>query len=116
MYRLLIVTTDQATKDMLAAMEGWEALGVKPPRVRETVEDAVECMKKHPIDAIAVEDAPEPLAVDPHAAGKLSDGNASLEARLFHPGGYKVYVIHRPPVRHRSARGAPRRREGAPPS
>ena len=58
MYRLLIVTTDQATKDMLAAMEGWEALGVKPPRVRETVEDAVECMKKHPIDAIAVEDAP----------------------------------------------------------
>src|SRR5699024_2587158 len=52
------------TKDMLAAMEGWEALGVKPPRVRETVEDAVECMKKHPIDAIAVEDAPAfaPLA------------------------------------------------------
>ena len=58
MYRLLIVTTDQATKDMLASMEGWEALGVKPPRVRETVEDAVECMKKHPIDAIAIEDAP----------------------------------------------------------
>ena len=43
MYRLLIVTTNQATKDMLASMEGWEALGVKPPRVRETVEDAVEC-------------------------------------------------------------------------
>lgn len=64
MYRLLIVTTNQATKDMLASMEGWEALGVKPPRVRETVEDAVECMKKHPIDAIAVEDAPvfAPLA------------------------------------------------------
>lgn len=58
MYRLLIVTTNQATKDMLASMAGWEALGVKPPRVRETVEDAVEYMKKHPIDAIAVEDAP----------------------------------------------------------
>ena len=64
MYRLLIVTTNQATKDMLASMAGWEALGVKPPRVRETVEEAVECMKKHPIDAIAVEDAPvfAPLA------------------------------------------------------
>ena len=58
MYRLLIVTTDRATKDMFASMQGWEALGVKPPRVRETVEEAVECMHKHPIDAIAVEDAP----------------------------------------------------------
>ena len=25
-YRLLIVTTNQATKDMLASMEGWEAV------------------------------------------------------------------------------------------
>ena len=38
MYRLLIVTTNQATKDMLASMEGWEALGVKPPRVLSTDE------------------------------------------------------------------------------
>ena len=47
MYRLLIVTTNQATKDMLASMEGWEALGVKPPRVRETVEDAVKELWDH---------------------------------------------------------------------
>ena len=32
---------------MLAAMEGWEALGVKPPRVRETVEDAVAVSYTH---------------------------------------------------------------------
>ena len=59
MYRLLIVTTNRDVKEMFASMEGWEALDVKPPRVRESVEDAVECMKKHPIDAIAVEELPE---------------------------------------------------------
>lgn len=58
MYRLLIVTNDQCVKDRIAAMEGWESLGFKPPRVRSTVEEAVECMEKHPIDAIAVDADP----------------------------------------------------------
>lgn len=58
MYRLLIVTDEQRVKDMFSSMEGWEAMGIKPPRLRSSVEEAVECMHKHPIDAIAVDDAP----------------------------------------------------------
>lgn len=63
MYRLLIVTDDQRVNEMFASMEGWEAMGIKPPRLRASVEEAVECMQKHHIDAIAVDDSPafEPL-------------------------------------------------------
>lgn len=62
-YRLLIVTDDQRVRDMFASMEGWEAMGIKPPRLRASVEEAVECMHKHHIDAIAVDALPalEPL-------------------------------------------------------
>lgn len=58
MYRLLIVTDDQSVKDRISAMEGWETLGFKPPRIRSTVEEAKECMARHPIDAIAVDQEP----------------------------------------------------------
>jgi len=57
-YRLLIVTENQNVNDMITAMQGWEKLGFKPPRLRATAEEAVECMKKHHIDAIAVDHAP----------------------------------------------------------
>jgi len=57
-YRLLIVTENQSVNDMITGMQGWEKLGFKPPRLRATAEEAVECMKKHHIDAIAVEHAP----------------------------------------------------------
>ncbi len=58
MYRLLIVTENQNVNDMITAMQGWEKLGFKPPRLRFTVEDAVACMGKHHIDAIAMDCAP----------------------------------------------------------
>ena len=58
MYRLLIVTENQSVNDMITAMQGWEKLGFKPPRLRATVQEAVECMHKHHIDAIAVDHAP----------------------------------------------------------
>ena len=58
MYRLLIVTENQQVNDMITAMQGWEKLGFKPPRLRSTMEAAVECLQKHPIDAIAVDHAP----------------------------------------------------------
>lgn len=61
MYRLLIVTGNQNVKDMFAAMEGWETMGFKPPRLRESMDEAVECMHKHHIDAIALD---EGLAFD----------------------------------------------------
>lgn len=57
MYRLLIVTEDQAVWDMFAAMEGWEAMGFKTPRLRRSVDEAIECMHKHHIDAIALDDS-----------------------------------------------------------
>ena len=58
MYRLLIVTEKQTVRDMFATMEGWEAMGFKQPRLRATTAEALECMEKHHIDAIAVDDAP----------------------------------------------------------
>lgn len=58
MYRLLIVTENQNVIDMFASMDGWEAIGFKAPRLRSSVDEAVECMHKHAIDAIAVDQSP----------------------------------------------------------
>lgn len=58
MYRLLIVTGNQNVNDMISGMQGWEKLGFKPPRLRATTEEAVECMNRHHIDAIAVDNDP----------------------------------------------------------
>lgn len=58
MYRLLIVTNAPNVKDRLEAMQGWEILGFKPPRIRTNLEEAVECIHRHHIDAIAVEPNP----------------------------------------------------------
>lgn len=55
MYRLLIVTENQTVEDMFGAMTGWETMGFKPPRIRTTCGDALECMRKHAIDAIAID-------------------------------------------------------------
>lgn len=55
MYRLLIVTENQAVTDMITAMQGWEKLGFKAPRLRSTADEAVACMQKHHIDAVAVD-------------------------------------------------------------
>lgn len=63
MYRLLIVTGKQEVQELFASLQGWDALGFKPPRLRDSVEAALECMRKHHIDAMAIDDAPafEPL-------------------------------------------------------
>lgn len=58
MYRLLIVTENPNVNDRIAAMQGWEKLGFKPPRLRATVKEAMECLGRHHIDAIAVDHAP----------------------------------------------------------
>lgn len=57
MYRLLIVTKDARVEAMFGSMEGWEALGFKHPRIRQSMEEAIACMHKHHIDAIAVDNA-----------------------------------------------------------
>ncbi len=61
MYRLLIVTEKQNVREMFEGMSGWEVFGFKPPRLRTTTEDALSCMEKHHIDAIAM-DATETFA------------------------------------------------------
>ncbi len=58
MFRLLIVSERKPVEAMFASMEGWESMGYRPPRVRTTSEDALLCMQKHHIDAIAVDDNP----------------------------------------------------------
>ena len=59
MYRLLIVTEDPKMKEMITGMDGWQALGVKPPHLRATAEEAVEFLNSRHTDAIAVDDTPE---------------------------------------------------------
>lgn len=58
MFRLLIVSGKDSVETMFASMEGWESMGYRPPRVRKTTEDALQCMQKHHIDAIAIDDDP----------------------------------------------------------
>ncbi len=58
-YRLLIVTRDPRVEAMFDSMQGWETIGFKQPRLRKTFTEAVECMRKHHIDAIAVDNDPE---------------------------------------------------------
>ena len=55
MYRLLIVTEKQSVRDMFEGMSGWEVMGFKQPRLRATTEEAIACMEKHHIDAIAMD-------------------------------------------------------------
>ena len=45
MYRLLIVTGNPNVKEMLTAMEGWEKMGFKPPRLFDTAEAAMEGLR-----------------------------------------------------------------------
>ncbi len=56
MYRLLIVTEKQSVRDMFEGMSGWEVMGFKQPRLRATTEEALACMEKHHIDAIAMDE------------------------------------------------------------
>jgi len=41
---------------MINEITGWETIGFKPPRIRKTFADAVECMGKHHIDAIGIDE------------------------------------------------------------
>ena len=56
MYRLLIVTKSPTIEKMFNGIDGWETMGFKPPRVRKTFEDALDCMSKHHIDAIGIDE------------------------------------------------------------
>ena len=53
MYKLLLVTNDQAVRDAFAAV-AWENLGFKQPRMAATVEDALCSLKTYHSDAIAI--------------------------------------------------------------
>lgn len=56
MYRLLIVTKSPTIEKLFTETNGWETMGFKPPRVRKTFDDAVECMHKHHIDAVGIDE------------------------------------------------------------
>jgi hypothetical protein len=55
-YRLLIVTKSPTIEKTFLESAGWETMGFKPPRIRKSVEDAIECMGKHHIDAVGIDD------------------------------------------------------------
>ena len=54
MYRLLIITGKDALRDMFAEMR--PALGFKAPHFRRNLEGVKDCLQKHRIDAIALDD------------------------------------------------------------
>ena len=53
MYKLLLATDQQAYIDVFSKTETFESLGFRTPRIVGSVESAVECLKKHHVDAIA---------------------------------------------------------------
>lgn len=61
MYRLLIVTKSPTIEKMFNGISGWETMGFKTPRLRKTFEDALDCMRKHHIDAIGIDEGFEDL-------------------------------------------------------
>ena len=53
MYKLLLVTNDQAVRDAFAAV-AWENMGFKQPRMAANVEEAIASLKAYHADAIAI--------------------------------------------------------------
>ena len=53
MYKLLLVTNNQAVRDAFAAL-AWENMGFKAPRQASNVEEAVASLKAYHADAIAI--------------------------------------------------------------
>lgn len=94
MYKLLLVTSDQAVRDAFAAV-AWENLGFKEPRMAAGVEEAMASLKAYHADAVAValpadEDAAltklllgaypdKPLMAAPAKSGEVE--NFTLELR-----------------------------------
>lgn len=56
MYRLLIVTKSPTIEQVFTGIDGWETMGFKTPRIRKTFDEAVECMQKHHIDAVGIDE------------------------------------------------------------
>ncbi len=53
MYKLLLATDQQVYIDVFTQAETFEKLGFRAPRIVNSVEAAIECLKKHHVDAIA---------------------------------------------------------------
>lgn len=53
MYKLLLATDRQEIRDVFEQMESWEALGFRSPRIADSAESAIACLKAHHVDAIA---------------------------------------------------------------
>lgn len=59
MYKLLLATDQQDCIEVFSQAEAFENLGFRAPRIVQTVDAAIECLKKHHIDAIAYHFSPE---------------------------------------------------------
>ena len=53
MYKLLLVTNNQAVRDAFDAL-AWENMGFKPPRKAANMEEALASLKAYHADAVAV--------------------------------------------------------------
>ena len=53
MYKLLLATDRQEIRDVFEQVESWEALGFRTPRVADSAQGAIACLKAHHVDAIA---------------------------------------------------------------
>ena len=74
MYKLLLVTNDQAVRDAFTALS-WEDMGFKQPRMAADAGEALASLKAHHADAIAVA---LPAAEDAELFGRLMQAYPNL--------------------------------------
>ena len=54
MYKILLVTDRPEILDAFQAVSSWESLGFRVPRICNSAEGAIACLKAHHVDGIGI--------------------------------------------------------------
>ena len=54
MYKILLVTDRPEVLDAFAGVNTWETLGFRAPRICNSAESAISCLKAHHVDGIGI--------------------------------------------------------------
>lgn len=54
MYRLLLATDRRDVQETIAAIDSWESMGFRKPRMADNAAAAIECLQNHRVDALAM--------------------------------------------------------------
>ena len=66
MYKILLVTDRPEILDAFQAVSSWESLGFRVPRICNSAEGAIACLKAHHVDGIGIRPG--------YGAGGTADG------------------------------------------